>query len=137
VYTVKNKCLTCGVKYYFQGSLIYLFHFQQCLPACAARRKRCVYKLTVFLPCCYGDSYGSVVRIVGVSVEDGGALCASAAGEGCVLLIAATEKPSSILLSILPSLIPFLERWREVEVKKLKSRVGGIIKAISERQTTQ
>ena len=36
-----------------------------------------------------------------------------------------------------PSLIPFLERWREVEVKKLKSRIGGIIKAISERQTTQ
>ena len=47
-----------------------------------------------------------------------------------------------ILLEIIeergdPSLIPFLERWREVEVKKLKSRVGGIIKAISERQTTQ
>ena len=36
-----------------------------------------------------------------------------------------------------PTLIPFLEKWREIEVKKLKSRIGGIIKAISERQITQ
>ncbi len=36
-----------------------------------------------------------------------------------------------------PSLIPFLEKWREIEVKKLKSRIGSLIKAISERQTTQ
>ena len=47
-----------------------------------------------------------------------------------------------ILLEIIeergdPSLIPFLEKWREIEVKKLKSRIEGIIKAISERQITQ
>jgi len=47
-----------------------------------------------------------------------------------------------ILLEIIeergdPTLIPFLEKWREIEVKKLKSRIEGIIKAISERQPTQ
>lgn len=43
------------------------------------------------------------------------------------------ELTETVSVGAKPEDYSFLEKWREIEVKKLRNRIGGTIKAITER----